>query len=50
MSKIYIYFFKNIQTISVGEGVVKREPSYSTGGNVNWCSHYGGQYRGDFKS
>ena len=19
----------------------KREPSYTVGGNVNWCSHYG---------
>ena len=22
----------------------KREPSYTVGGNVNWCSHYGTQY------
>ena len=22
----------------------RREPSYTVGGNVNWCSHYGGQY------
>ena len=22
----------------------KREPSYIVGGNVNWYSHYGGQY------
>ena len=22
----------------------KREPSYSVGGNVSWCSHYGKQY------
>ena len=22
----------------------KREPSYTVGGNVNWCSHYGKQY------
>ena len=26
------------------EGVEKREPSYSVGGNVNWSSHYGKQY------
>ena len=48
MSKIYLK--KYIQTLSSGEGVVKREPSYSIGGNVNWCSHYGEQYRGDSKS
>ena len=26
-----------------GEGVEKRESSYTAGGNVNWCSHYGKQ-------
>ena len=26
------------------EGVEKREPSYTAGGDVNWCSHYGEQY------
>ena len=24
----------------------KREPSYTVGGNVNWCSHCGEQYGG----
>ena len=28
----------------------KREPSYPAGGKVNWCSHYGEQYGGSFKS
>ena len=32
---------KNLQTINAGEGVEKREPSYTVGGNVNWYSHYG---------
>ena len=27
----------------------KREPSYTVGGNVNWYSHYGKQYRGSLK-
>ena len=26
---------KNLQTVNVGEGVEKREPSYTVGGNVN---------------
>ena len=26
-------------------GVEKREPFYTVGGNVNWYSHYGEQYR-----
>ena len=32
---------KYLQTINAGEGVEKREPSYTVGENVNWYSHYG---------
>ena len=32
-----------------GEGVKKREPSYTVGRNVNWCNHYGDQYGDSFK-
>ena len=28
----------------------KRETSYTVGGNVNWCSHYGKQYGGSSKN
>ena len=38
---------KSLQTINAGEGVEKREPSYTVGGNANWYSHYGEQC-GDF--
>ena len=31
---------KNLQ-INAGEGVEKRGPSYTAGGNVNWYSYYG---------
>ena len=41
---------KNLQTINAGEGVEKREPSYSVDGNVNWYSHYGEQYGGSLKN
>ena len=37
---------KNSTIINAGEGVEKRESSYTVGGNVNWCSHYGEQYGG----
>ena len=37
---------KSLQAINAGEGVEKREPSYTVGGNANWYSHYGKQ-RGD---
>ena len=40
----------NLQTINAGEGVEKREPSYTVGGNVCWCSHYGEQYAAAAKS
>ena len=30
--------------MSAEEGVEKREPSYTVGGNVNWCSFYGKHY------
>ena len=33
-----------IKKTSGGEDVEKPEPSYTVGGNVNWCSHYGEQY------
>ena len=32
------------KSTNAGQGVEKREPFYSVGGNVNWYSHYGEQY------
>ena len=40
----------SLQTINAGEGVEKREPSYTVGGNVNWYNHYGEQYGGSLKN
>ena len=40
----------HLKITSVGEDVEKREPLYTVGGNVNWCSHYGKQYRGSSKN
>ena len=34
---------KSLQAIHAGEGVEKREPSYTVG-NANWHSHYGEQF------
>ena len=34
---------KSLQAINAGEGVEKREPSYTAGGNANQYSHYGEQ-------
>ena len=34
---------QSLQTENAGEGVEKREPSYTVGGSANWYSHYGEQ-------
>ena len=41
---------KNLQTINAGEGVEKRESSFTVGGNVNWYSHYIEQYDSSLKT
>ena len=41
---------KNLQIVNAGEGVEKRKPSYTVGGNVNWYNHYGKQYGGFLKN
>ena len=35
--------------INVGEGVEKKESSYTIGGNVNWYNYYGEQYGGSLR-
>ena len=39
-----------LKITNVGEDVKKRELSHIVGGNVNWCSHSGKQYRGFIKN
>ena len=41
---------KTLQTINAGEGVEKREPSCTVGGNINWFSHYGRWYGDSLKT
>ena len=41
---------KNLQTINTGEGVKKRESSYTVGRNVNSCHHYAKQHEASSKS
>ena len=40
LTLVRIAIIKNLQTINAGEGVEKRESSYTVGGNANWYSHY----------
>ena len=44
-----VTIIKNLQITEAGEGVEKRELSYTVGGNVNWYRHSGEQYGGAFK-
>ena len=37
---------KSLQITNAGEGVEKREPSCTVGGNVSWCRHCGKPYGG----
>ena len=37
---------KRREITTIGEAAEKRELLYNVGGNANWCSHSGKQYRG----
>jgi len=41
---------KSLQIINIGEGVEKREPSCTAGGNINCYSHSGKQNGGALKN
>ena len=41
---------KSLQITNAGEDVEKKELSYTVGGNVNWYTDYGQQYRGSLKN
>ena len=41
---------KSLQITNAGEGVEKREHSYTVGGNINWCSPYGEQSGGSLRN
>ena len=41
---------KILQIVNAGKDVGKREPSYTVGWNVNWCSYYGKQYEVSLKN
>ena len=36
--------------MNAGEGVEKKEPSYTVGDNINWYIHCGEQYGGSLKN
>ena len=46
LTPVRIDIIKNLQIINAGEGMEKRELSYTAGRNINWCSHCGEEYGG----
>ena len=49
LTAVRMIISQNLQIINAEEGMEKREPSYTVGGKVNWCNHYGGQYEVSLK-
>ena len=43
LTSVRMVIMKKTTNNKFGKDVKKRELSYSAGGNVNWCSHYGKQ-------
>ena len=50
LTQIRMTIIKKYTNNKAGEGVEKRAPSYTVGGNVNWYNHYGEQYGGSLKT
>ena len=44
LTLVKMCIIKSLQITNSGEGVEKREHSYTVGGTVNWYNHYGKQY------
>ena len=49
LTPVRMAVIKKSTKINAGEGVEKRKPSHTVGGNVNWCSHCGKQYGSSLK-
>ena len=50
LTLVRMFIIKKSTNVNTGQGVEKREPSYTIGWNVNWYSHYEEQYRGSLKN
>ena len=40
LTLVRMAIIKKSKIINAGEGVEKRQPSYTVGGNLNWCSQF----------
>ena len=50
LTLVRMAIIKNLQIVNAREGVVKKEPSFLVGENVNWYNHYGEQYGSSLKN
>ena len=50
LTEVRMVIIKKSTNNNAGEGVEKKEPSYTVDGNVNWYSHYGEQYGGSLRN
>ena len=41
LTPVRMAIIQNLQIINAREGVEKRKPLYTIGGNINWYCHYG---------
>ena len=46
LTPVRMAIIKSLQITNAGKGEEEREPSYTVGGDVNWCSHYREEYGG----
>ena len=46
LTPVTMVIIKSLQITNVVKDVEKRESLYTVSGNVNWCRHFGKQYRG----
>ena len=46
LTQVSMAIIKTLQTINAGEGVEKRDPSHTVGGNVSCCNQCGEQGEG----
>ena len=50
LTPVRMALITNLETKNAGEGVEKRESSYTIDGIVNWYNHCGEQYGGSLKN
>ena len=44
LTPVIMHIIKTSKKKKYLRGCGERESSYTGGGNINWCNHYGGQY------